>query len=116
VREASKYDNMRNNPSMARTFGERLAGLGVVANPRPSGGFGSTDMGNVSLVVPSIHPYLKIAEAGIQCHTNGFREAAASPEGQIAMLNAARAMALTTLDLLVRPELLAEAKREFAAA
>ena len=116
VREASRYDNLRSNPSMMRTFGERLAGLGIVARNEPSGGFGSTDMGNVSQVVPSIHPYLKIAEAGIQCHTNGFREAAASPEGQTAMLNAARAMALTALDLLARPELLAEVKREFAAA
>ncbi len=114
VREASRYDNMLNNPAMMRAFGGKLEALGVPYAQKPSGGFGSTDMGNVSLVVPSIHPYLKIAPAGVQCHTNGFREAAASPEGQAAMLNAARAMALTALDLLARPELLAEAKRAFA--
>jgi len=116
VEEASRYDDLDSNPIMQRLFGEKLTRLGIDYLDKPNGqGSGSTDMGNVSQVVPSIHPFLKIAETGVACHTNGFREAAASPEGQTAMLNAARAMALTTLDLLAKPDLLRETKAAFAA-
>lgn len=113
VREASRYDNMANNSAMMKLFASKLDKLGVPWVEQPAGGFGSTDMGNVSQVVPAIHSYLKIAAPGVQCHTNAFREAAASPEAQATMLDAARAMALTTLDLLVYPERLADAKRSF---
>jgi amidohydrolase len=114
--ESSAYDNMINNRAMQRVFGEKLGALGFVFEEKPAGGgLGSTDMGNVSQVVPSIHPYLSIADSGTECHTIEFREAAISARGQRAMLDAAKGMALTALNLLARPALLAEVKAEFAA-
>lgn len=112
--EQSRYDNMLSNPVMEDVFSGKLERLGVPYARTTSGGIGSTDMGNVSQVVPSIHPFLKIAPEGIAPHTNEFREAAMSDDGQLAMLNAAKAMALTALDLLVHPDKLDAAKAAFA--
>ncbi len=115
ILESSRYDNMVTNQAMARLFTQKLEKLGLVVEPAdPNEKLASTDMGNVSQVIPAIHPYLAIAPAGVTGHSVEFREAAGSDTGQEAMLNAARAMALTTLDLLVYPELLAQAKAEFA--
>jgi amidohydrolase len=115
VIEPSRYDNVVTNNVMAQIFTEKLEKLGLqIDQPEGDDRMGSTDMGNVSQVLPAIHPYLSIGPAGISAHTIEFREAAGSDRGQEAMLNAARAMALTTLDLLVKPHLLAQAKQEFA--
>lgn len=114
VLENSRYDNMVPNPTLAHLFDQKLQLLGLEVTPADGNErMGSTDMGNVSQVVPSIHSYLAIAPAGVSGHTIEFREAAYADEGQRGMLNAAKAMALTTLDLFARPELLAQAKREF---
>lgn len=115
VIEPSRYDNVVTNSVMAQIFTEKMIKLGLeIAPPGSKEGSGSTDMGNVSQALPSIHPYLAIASSGVSAHTIEFREAAGSDRGQETMLNAARAMALTTLDLLVKPHLLAQAKQEFA--
>lgn len=114
VIEPSRYDNVVTNSVMAQIFTEKLEKLGLKIDQSESEDrMGSTDMGNVSQVVPSIHPYLAIAPAGMSLHTAEFREAAGSDRGQEAMLNAARALALTALDLLVKPHLLAQAQQEF---
>ena len=95
-------------------FNRSAEKLGLEVATSEKEGSGSTDMGNVSQALPSIQPYLAIAPAGVSPHTIEFREAAGSDVGQQAMLNAAKAMALTALDLLVRPGLLDAAKAEFA--
>ena len=88
-------------------------GLRAITTPTDSGG--STDMGNVSLVVPSIHPMFGIAsEAGN--HNEAFAAAAGSEEAHAQMLNAAKAMALTAYELFPDPALLAQAREEFAQA
>ena len=85
------------------------------ARRRPtSGGVGSSDIGNVSLVVPTIHPYLKITDDAAG-HTPEFREAAASERGYTAMLNAAKGLAMTTLDVMYRPGAADELWAEFRA-
>ncbi|HEX2912518.1 MAG TPA: M20 family metallopeptidase [Chloroflexia bacterium] len=115
VLESSRYDNMVNNGPMARVFEEKLQKLGLEVDASDSkDGSGSTDMGNVSQVVPSIHPYLAIAPVGVNAHSIEFREAAGSERGQETMLNAARALALTALDLLAKPALLQQARQDFA--
>jgi amidohydrolase len=110
------YKNMRDNLTMVRRFGEHLQALGVHFQERdPSAGFGSTDMGDVSYAVPAIHPYLAICDIGeTMCHQDAFVECANSQRGYQAMLHAAKAMALTTYDLLTQPEFLAAVKAEWA--
>jgi hypothetical protein len=71
-------------------------------------------MGNVSYTVPSIHPTFAIpAPNGAANHTPGFTACAATDEAHAATLRAAKAMAMTALDLYAGPELLAAAKAEF---
>jgi metal-dependent amidase/aminoacylase/carboxypeptidase family protein len=77
---------------------------------------GSTDMGNVSHVIPALHPYLAIAPDGTAGHTVEFRDASISPAGHAGLINAAKGMAMTAIDLLADAGLLAAAKVEFAAA
>lgn len=114
VREG--YREMRNNVAMARRFGAALEALGRrPADDDDRVGAGSTDMGDVSLAVPSIHPYMAICGEGeTLCHEHAFAAAAASERGMAAMLVAAKAMARTTADLLDDGATLAAAKREFA--
>ncbi len=110
-----RYSNMANNGPLAETFGRRWLDLGVRASDldRPgSGGFGSTDMGNVSHVVPSIHPMYAIpTEAGN--HTPGFTAAAATDAAHDSTFTAAKALAQTALDWLTNAELRDAAQADF---
>ena len=75
---------------------------------------GSTDMGNVSQIVPSAHPYIGIAPDGTPGHSTAFRDAAATPQAMANAIAAAKALALLAVDLLADPALLASARAEFA--
>ncbi len=109
------YADMIPNRVLARAFAENWRALGVpVQEVRPNERMGSTDMGNVSHKVPAIHPYIAIAPEGMAGHTIEFREVCASPAGHAGLLNAAKGMAMTTIDLLGDPDLTARVKREFA--
>jgi amidohydrolase len=110
------YREMKNNLAIARRFGAALEALGRPSRETdPRVGSGSTDMGDLSQAVPSIHPYLAICDEGeTLCHQHAFAACAASERGFQTMLTAAKAMARTTLDLLEDPALLAAVKSEFA--
>ena len=73
---------------------------------------GSTDMGDVSYVVPSIHPMIQAADDGVAIHTADFARFAASPTGDRAVIDGAKAMAWTVADLWLTPGLLDAAKDE----
>jgi len=112
--EGLLYANRINNMVMARTFQRHLEELGlVVEEPDPKAGVGSSDIGNVSRVCPAIHPYVSIAPEGTPGHSAAFREAAGSAAGYEAMLNAAKALAMTAADLFAQPGLLQAAREEF---
>jgi amidohydrolase len=101
-----------NNP-MAELYGEKLAKLGLKYETRQKDGPASTDFGILSHTVPGIHPLIQIADYPTTWHTPEFRDAAWSERGHSAMLVAAKCMALTALDLLVKPELLEKVKADF---
>ena len=107
------YREMVPNKTLAGLFKSNLESLGrIVSDPDPNERMGSTDMGDVSHVIPAIHPYLAIAPENIAGHTLEFKEYCLSEAGKTAMLDAAKAMAMTVVDLLTEPKFLAEAKRE----
>lgn len=110
------YKSMRNNLTLARRFGAALEELG--RRPRETDarvGSGSTDMGDVSHALPSIHPYLAICDEGeTTCHEHEFAACARSERGLATMLVAAKAMARTARDLFEEPLLLAAVREEFA--
>ncbi|MEW6545709.1 MAG: M20 family metallopeptidase [Bacillota bacterium] len=110
---ARTYQSVLPNRTLARLYAENLAALGIsLEPPEPRGGGGSTDAGNVSRVVPLIHPYFAICAPGIPGHSPEFAAAAASKEAHRAMLNTAKALAMTAWDLFSRPGLLRDAWAE----
>ena len=110
------YREMKNNFTLGRRFAQAMQALGRAPfETDPRVGAGSTDMGDVSQHVPSIHPYIAICGEGESlCHQHRFAECARSERGFEAMLIAAKAMARTALDVLEDPELLDAVKREFS--
>ncbi|KAB7671221.1 M20 family metallopeptidase [Bacillus sp. B1-b2] len=109
------YDDMITNETLSEVFSKQLVSLGVAAEDilEQKDGTGSLDMGNVSQVVPSIHPYVKICNEEYACHTHEFREAAMSEQGRDAMILGAKSMALTGYEILTNKELLINIKEEF---
>lgn len=63
-------------------------------------GFGATDTGNVSQVVPTIHPHIKIGSSTLIGHTKEFCDAAVSPKADAAMILSAKALAFTGLEIM----------------
>ena len=112
--EEEAYADMRNNPVLAELFEENLNRLGVHSvKGIPWENAGSTDMGNVSHVVPALHPTIAIAPAEVPGHSQAFLEASGSLRGYQAMTDAAKALAMTGADLLADPQLVERARAEF---
>ncbi len=111
------YRDMQNNMSLARRFGDHLRALGRAPKERdPNVGTGSTDMGDVSHAVPSIHPWIAICdEDETTCHQHAFAACAASERGAASMLVAAKALAALARDVLEDTPLREAAKSEHAA-
>ena len=108
---------MVNNMALAKCFGEQLKTLGRNPLERDeSVGSGSTDMGDVSHVVPSIHPWLAIVNKGeALCHEHRFAEAAATDAAGLTAVIAAKALARTAIEFLANPQLQESVKREWDA-
>jgi metal-dependent amidase/aminoacylase/carboxypeptidase family protein len=110
------YAAMIPNALLGRLFADNWRAIGVeVRDTPPNERMGSTDFGNVSQVTPAIHPYIAIAPPETAGHTVEFRAASLSPAGNEGLINAAKAMAMTTIDLLANPSFVQAAKAEFAA-
>jgi amidohydrolase len=75
----------------------------------------STDMGNVSHRVPSIHPMLAAAPPDCTIHDSEFARWAGSERGDAAVIDGAKALAMTTLDFLCDAQLRARAREHFEA-
>ena len=108
------YAELVPNMTLAQAFTENWESIGVhVHEPRPFERGGSTDMGNVSQIVPAIHAYIKIVGEGVGGHTIEFCQASISPMGHEGLIHAAKGMAMTAIDLLSNSELMARVKKEF---
>lgn len=112
--EGKPYTDLISSNPLAERYAAHMAEMG---HPVPSlPWFGaSTDMGNVSYVVPTIHPMF-----GIPCdpmnanHTAPFTEAAGTEEAHERTIRVAKAMARAAYDLISKPEMLAAVKADFA--
>lgn len=100
-------------PSYYRIYSRQLALLGLTeADSRPDINKGSSDIGNLSQVMPTIHPHVPIGD-GINIHTEGFAAATVSQKGGLAAIEGATALALTAIELIYSPSLRAEIIKEF---
>ncbi len=108
----STYEPMKRNETLLEAFRVNLRAIGETETPEVKDRLGSSDVGNVSQVIPCIQPLMKIAPDGTPIHSRAFEAAAATPLARAGTLAAAKAMARTTYDLLADPSLLMKAKQE----
>jgi amidohydrolase len=112
------YLDLKTNWPMAEMFERNAKALGREFLPLkdvPQGFAGSTDMGNVSHRVASIHPMLAVAPQGVIIHNPEFATWAASDKGDQAVLDGAKALALTALELMADERAMNSVRADFEA-
>ncbi|MBX0358125.1 M20 family metallopeptidase [Halobacillus sp. Nhm2S1] len=105
-------DNFKVTPLFDQVFQQKITALGHHFYEDRKG-LGSTDAGNISQVIPTIHPYIKIGPESLVAHTDEFREAAKSEQGDDALIKGATALAQTGLELLTDAHLLKNIREEY---
>ncbi len=109
------HEPLKPNFTMAALFEKNLERIDFPVDPDDGeAGYGSTDCGNVSQALPTIHPYIRISPDGVPGHSREFAEWAKSPMARKGIVAAAKTLAMTALDLIARPADLERAKQEFA--
>jgi amidohydrolase len=106
---------MINSPTLLSIWRRQLAEAGWEDGPIDPN-LGSTDMANVSHVVPTIHPYLACAPKGTPGHSREFAAFAGGPGGDEMLLVAIRVLAATALELIREPGLVEQAWDELRTA
>jgi amidohydrolase len=105
------------NLAMAESFDANLRALGRVTRPRDElSGAWSGDTGNVSWFVPTIQPQVAMTGRDVPPHSHEFHAASVGPAAEACILDSARAMAMTAIDLLVDAALLGRVQEEFRSA
>jgi amidohydrolase len=114
VIEGLTYAELVNNEALAGIFKQNMLDLGLeVVEPASRSSGGSSDIGNVSQVTATIHPYIKITSGPAANHTREFCEASKSDEAIAGMLMGAKVLAMTALDLINDEAALQSVRAEF---
>lgn len=103
---------MRNNSVLMQLWADNMRILGRQVEDISDTG-GSTDMGNVSAVMPGIHPFMAVSSEPLASHTTEFAVAAASTVGMEALIDGAKSLAMTAADVISQPGMLSRIKEEF---
>ncbi len=110
----NSYDELHTNQQLSKVYTDNLIQLGVNPEEIYNGqDFGSLDLGNVSRVCPTIHPFIKVVNQPLQLHTVAFRDAAVEEYALDAMILGAKALACTSYDVITQPSLLLLIQEEF---
>jgi len=115
-RYQNEVDNVIPTPSFDKIYEKHLNRYGEFFDPNPSKGSGSTDVGNVSQVIPTLHTHIRISDHYVAGHSIEMREASCSQMGLDAIGIGAKVLAHTALDLIEDEKLLASLKSEHAQA
>ncbi|CAL8287170.1 unnamed protein product [Lota lota] len=106
------YSNILPNDTLIQLYKENSKALGVPLLDEPPNFCGSTDFGNVSFVVPGLHPFFYIGSDAVN-HSEDYTEAAGAEGAQLYTLRTAKALAMTAADVLCCPSLLLQVQRDF---
>ena len=93
------YRDLQSNPALSQLYADNIKKLGVSDCAYEGPLLGSTDMGNVSHVVPSIHPCFRVGNGEVN-HTRDFTSVCNTPEAHCQTLRAAKSMAFTCINVL----------------
>ncbi|MCL1787852.1 MAG: M20 family metallopeptidase [Defluviitaleaceae bacterium] len=94
------YDDLKTNPALSDAFNKNLRSLGITDIEPAKRGAGSSDIGNVSNVIPTIHPSIAICKTPLAGHTREFADATITDFAHDRLLIGALALACTGLDVL----------------
>ena len=108
--------NIIPTPSFDAVYLKHLLELGETYDPSRSAALGSSDVGNVSQVIPVIQPMIRISDRPVAGHSIEKREACREETGLRSICLGAKLLALTALDLIEQPELLEKIRAEHAEA
>jgi amidohydrolase len=109
-----RYASMKNNIALANLFRDNFQSMGrIIPIGEENAWSGSTDVGNVSQLVPTIQPMVGIAPPDVLIHSVEFAKVAGTKKALDIILDAAKAMAMTAADLLANPKTLADIRAEF---
>lgn len=107
------YDNMITNKQLSETFNKNLREISDIPVKKSKQDFGSIDMGDVSHVVPAIHPMISMNNPDLVFHTKEFADQTITSDGKQALHDGALSLAKTGYDVLTDDNLLAAIKAEF---
>lgn len=110
--QRNMIDNVVPTPSFDAVYRKNLLSLGEELDETRTAPLGSTDVGNVSQVIPVIQPMIRISDTPVAGHSIEKREACRSETGLKSIALGAKALALTALDLLEDPELLSRIRED----
>lgn len=97
------YEPLVQDDELAAHWTSAMGAFGKDVSPAAGLGGGSTDMGNISQLIPSLHPWLSIPGADVPIHSHGFAALADTPAAYDVMFEAAVALAWTTADAATTP-------------
>ncbi|MBS6183801.1 MAG: M20 family metallopeptidase [Clostridium celatum] len=98
------YDDLNTNETLSEMFNNNLRELGITDIKEAKSTGGSSDIGNVSHIAPTIHPYIGITDCPIVGHSVEMANATTTSKAHDRLLIAALAMAYTGHDVIVRNE------------
>ena len=98
------YDDLNTNETLSEIFNSNLRELGITDIKEAKATGGSSDIGNVSYVAPTIHPYIGITDCPMVGHSVEMANATTTSKAHDRLLIAALAMAYTGHDVIVRNE------------
>ncbi|MBW7956707.1 MAG: M20 family metallopeptidase [Deltaproteobacteria bacterium] len=104
---------MKINMVFAGVYRRALEQLGLKEDGEaPEKNVGSSDIGNVSQIIPTIHPHVPIRK-GINIHTQDFADATITPDGHRALMEGVKALGLTAIELFFNTEALETIRKDF---
>ena len=98
------YDDLNTNETLSEMFNSNLRELGITDIKEAKATGGSSDIGNVSYVAPTIHPYIGITDCPMVGHSVEMANATTTSKAHDRLLIAALAMAYTGHDVIVKNE------------
>lgn len=111
---APDYAHLVSNPILAERASRYLSEGGLTPEAAAANeATASTDAGNVSLVVPTLHPFVAVAPRGTASHSEAMRAASIELAAHEAMLAAAGTLARLGADFLVDEAFRTDVQRAF---
>lgn len=109
---AESYDNLKPNATGEIVLAESYRELGLEIGDTEKV-FGSSDAGNVSMVCPTFHPIVQIADPTVAIHTREFADAVKSDRAYEGMVNGAKILIMQVLKIFTDKEKFESMKKDF---